>query len=237
MIEWVQADISGWPERLFQRLRLRPGTAAWEQARQALEPVAGLIERHLHLVSGYAVSSRPMRLGVRELDGAAWRVVCLCSCSEAVGTMAGDMLARGDYLEGYMLSEGINEILFQASDEVSRRAAGAMARRGCGLSRRWSPGDGELELRHQMTLLEAFGQAPEVRGVTLTQGFMLRPERSLLSVYGADPGYPQRDPGRGCGGCSREDCPYRRGEPGQDETARTGDGPDGEERKCTGFGW
>lgn len=43
------------------------------------------------------------------------------------GSDGGELLAKGDYLEGYMLSEGINERIFQASEEVSRRAAREMA--------------------------------------------------------------------------------------------------------------
>lgn len=234
MIEWVQADTSGWPERLFHRLRLRSETAAWEQARQALESVAGLLEQQMHLVSGYAVCRQPMCLGVQELDGAAWRVVCLCSCSEAVGAMAGELLAKGDYLEGYMLSEGINERIFQASEEVSRRAAREMARRGCGLSRRYSPGEGTLDLSCQKTLLEAFGDVPEVRGITLTPGLMLRPERSMLYVFGADPDYPRRSVEHDCVMCPREGCLYRRTGFGKMGTG-TKTGP--EERKCTEYAW
>lgn len=150
------------------------------------------------------------------------------------GSDGGELLAKGDYLEGYMLSEGINERIFQASEEVSRRAAREMARRGCGLSRRYSPGEGTLDLSCQKTLLEAFGDVPEVRGITLTPGLMLRPERSMLYVFGADPDYPRRSVEHDCGMCPREGCLYRRTGFGKMGTG-TKTGP--EERKCTEYAW
>lgn len=96
------------------------------------------------------------------------------------------------------------------------------------------PGEGTLDLSCQKTLLEAFGDVPEVRGITLTPGLMLRPERSMLYVFGADPDYPRRSVEHDCGMCPREGCLYRRTGFGKMGTG-TKTGP--EERKCTEYAW
>ena len=157
----------------------------------------------------YSILSRGLSIGVEEVDGAQLQVACLSSCSEEILDVITDMIERGDYLEGYILNDLSNEVLFNASNQMNREIAAKVGERGCRLSRRYSPGEGGVDLCYQQPLLEVFRGEPRLQHVRLTDTFMLEPEKSMLYVFGADPSYPERSVEHDCSQCPNTTCFFR----------------------------
>ena len=209
MIEFANVTVQYSRSRIYRRLHVEAGTPVFDYAEGAFPGLVKAMEEHLHMENCYSILPRSLCIGVEDVDNAQMQVACLSSCSAEIMDVITDMMDRGDYLEGYILNDLSNEVLFNASNQMNREIAAKMARQGCRLSRRYSPGEGGVELHCQMPLLEAFKGEPKLAHVRLTESFMLEPEKSMLYVFGADPSYPERSVEHDCSQCPNTSCFFR----------------------------
>lgn len=72
---------------------------------------------------------------------------------------------------------------------------------------RFSPGYGDWDLREQGKIF-ALMDLPRRLGVTLTQSFMMLPEKSVTALAGL--GKAPHCPQSSCGNCEKTDCAFRR---------------------------
>ena len=87
--------------------------------------------------------------------------------------------------------------------------AAAMKESSCHLTRRFSPGEQELDLEYQSVLLEAFHGIPALSHVRLTESYMLYPEKSMLYLFGADCSNPEISVEHDCSKCPNTSCFFR----------------------------
>lgn len=75
---------------------------------------------------------------------------------------------------------------------------------------RFSPGYGDFSILHQKDILRMLETTKHI-GVSLTDGLMLTPTKSVTAVMGIS---KTKEPchGRGCEECTKTDCAYRRSE-------------------------
>ena len=73
---------------------------------------------------------------------------------------------------------------------------------------RFSPGYGDFSLSFQKEILGAL-EAEKRIGITLTDGFLMMPSKSVTAVMGASR-KPYRCDVKGCEACGKKDCAYRR---------------------------
>lgn len=79
---------------------------------------------------------------------------------------------------------------------------------GLYLRPRFSPGYGDFSIFHQKELLEITNASKQI-GLTMTDGYMLTPSKSITAVMGISS--EARDCSiKGCETCTKEDCIYRR---------------------------
>ena len=81
-------------------------------------------------------------------------------------------------------------------DEQQRLIGEEMAREKRFLRPRFSPGYGDFDCAKQI-------------GLSMTDGYMMTPSKSVTAVIGAGPDRPGCVP-EGCESCRKADCPYRR---------------------------
>ncbi len=79
---------------------------------------------------------------------------------------------------------------------------------GLYLRPRFSPGYGDFSILHQKELLQML-EAPKRIGLTLTEGYMLTPTKSVTAVMGISKEARECSI-KGCEACAKEDCIYRR---------------------------
>ena len=79
---------------------------------------------------------------------------------------------------------------------------------GLYLRPRFSPGYGDFSIHHQKALLQRL-EAPKRIGLTMTDGYMLTPSKSVTALAGLSPEEAACHR-QGCESCGKIDCAYRR---------------------------
>jgi len=211
MIKYANVDVQYDQNRIFRRLKIEPGTHVYEYATEVFPKLTRTVEEKLDMVNCYTVLHHAPPVNIPEVDCCSHQIVCLSSCSDQITQAIGNLLEQGDYLEGYLLNDLVNEILFNGSDQMNRQIAAELAEGDCKLTRRFSPGEGEMDLPYQAPLLQCFREDQRLDFVKLTDSFMLSPEKSMLYIYGAD----RRNPGvsveHDCSICPNKTCFFRVG--------------------------
>lgn len=146
--------------------------------------------------------------GIPEVDDCEMQIVCLVSSSRKLEELLGQMAQRGDYLEGYLLNDLSNELLFQASNQLNRHLSEKYEAEGRFLTEKIFPGQGGVPLNRQDTLLRIMKEK-EALPVEINDSFMLLPEKSMLYAFGADAKNEKRPWEHDCSWCDRVDCMFR----------------------------
>ena len=92
-------------------------------------------------------------------------------------------------------------------DEMQKQIAIKLGE-GLYLRPRFSPGYGDFSILHQRDVLQML-EAQKKIGLTLTEGYMLTPTKSVTAVIGIS---REKQPChiKGCEECEKVDCAYRR---------------------------
>ena len=92
-------------------------------------------------------------------------------------------------------------------DKMQKKIADEL-KKGLFLRPRFSPGYGDFSVIHQKQLLQMTDASKQI-GLTMTDGYMLTPSKSITAVIGISS--EARDCTiKGCEACTKEDCIYKR---------------------------
>lgn len=197
-------------DRIFNRLKIFPeNPTVYEYADEAFPRLEEIARQEMELLCGYTVIPNTLELGSPELDSCELLAVCLAGCTDRIVTRINRMMDEGDFLEGYILNDLANDILFNASDDMNCQLYEEMKARGYHLSSRFTPGENHLALEHQVTFLEILKREEPGLPVELTPHFMLQPEKAMLYAYGGGKNLPDRSVTHDCSVCSNVNCFYR----------------------------
>ena len=140
----------------------------------------------------------------------------LKKCQEAV-LFGATLGARVDMLmKKYSVTDMSKTVVLQACaaaeleeycDEMQKQIAIKLGE-GLYLRPRFSPGYGDFSILHQRDVLQML-EAQKKIGLTLTEGYMLTPTKSVTAVIGIS---REKQPChiKGCEECEKVDCAYRR---------------------------
>ena len=82
------------------------------------------------------------------------------------------------------------------------------AEKKCHLRPRFSPGYGDFDIHHQKEILDMLDASKRI-GLTMTEGYMLTPTKSVTAVIGISD-TQEKCHIKGCELCGKSDCIYRR---------------------------
>ena len=116
---------------------------------------------------------------------------------------------RLDMSRTVALQAGAAAVLEEYCDQVCRKLREDYERQGFYLRPRFSPGYGDFPLDCQPQILHGLEAGKRV-GITLTEGFLMMPTKSVTAVMGVGK-TPVRCRVGGCEVCGKRDCAYRRG--------------------------
>lgn len=148
----------------------------------------------------------------------------LQDCREAVffaatlGTEADQMISRAsrrDISLGLTMEAAATALIEEYCDQCQMEIEEEMNRQGLTLRPRFSPGYGDFDIAFQKSMLQVL-DTPRRIGVSLTEGGMLAPSKSVTAIMGIAPweekntGKRQRCHIHGCEACHKTDCLYRR---------------------------
>ena len=115
-----------------------------------------------------------------------------------------------DMAKAVVLQAAAAALLEEFLDEEQQKIAEKLAKEGKYLRPRFSPGYGDFSIEHQGMLLAMLDAAKKI-GLTMTDGCMLTPVKSVTAVIGIS---RVKEPChiKGCEVCEKRDCIYRRNE-------------------------
>jgi len=156
--------------------------------------------------SDFLLSSRDLS---RLLSGCTLVSLLAVTLGPQVDDYIGDLLARGQYAAAAVAdavgSDAAEQAVMQLDDKLRQAAADL----GFGLTRRFSPGYGDLPLEVQRDLLRSL--AAESIGVHLTKSNLMVPQKSITALLGWKAGACADGNGHKCFDCRKHDCRFRRG--------------------------
>ncbi len=108
-----------------------------------------------------------------------------------------------------VLQAGAATVLEEELDRWQQELAERLRKENDYLRPRFSPGYGDLDIRHQKEVLQML-DAGKTIGLTMTDGYMLTPTKSVTAIIGISKENTACHRS-GCEVCEKKDCIYRRG--------------------------
>lgn len=138
-----------------------------------------------------------------------------CGLAALFGITLGTAVDR--QMRRYELLDMAKAVVFQACaaafleeqcDQIQEKLGQELEKEGLYLRPRYSPGYGDFSILYQKELLQMLETAKKI-GVSMTEGYMLIPSKSVTAVIGLS---KTKEPchRKGCEVCSKNDCIYRR---------------------------
>ena len=194
---------------ILESLECSRTNPAYAALSAAYDRVIGLAESLLAPRAAYVlVDQHSGRPALGEAASCAQVVYCLVTVGEAVSQQSAAYFQNGLYTEGLILDAIANFTLFECSRQLYQKIADDAREAGLGLTRRLSPGDGGLATSCQRAILEQFAACGAL-GITLTDGDMLNPLKSLAYLYGADAALTSEKSDHVCSTCTSTSCKLR----------------------------
>ena len=156
--------------RIFTRLKLRadPNTNAY--AESIFPYLVELLRENIELVLAYNITDNDLTIASPELSSCDMLAVCYCGATQKIVDCVDDLMARSDFLEGYILNDLANEVLFNASNAMNRRLYNEFKAQGYHLSTRLTPGENHLSMEYQAQFLSLHAPAGEGHALRLRRG-------------------------------------------------------------------
>lgn len=93
-------------------------------------------------------------------------------------------------------------------DAFCAQRAQALARRGRGVTVRFSPGYGDVPLAMQTDIFRVLDCSRKI-GLTLNESLLMSPSKSVTAIFGITNRTGEDCAGAGCAACGKQDCAYR----------------------------
>lgn len=135
-------------------------------------------------------------------------ISCLITIGENISLEVSKNFKENDYLEGFILDTIADQIIYNLTDQLYEKIYEYAKNMGLGLTRRMSPGDKDVPIEMQKEILLSVGKDKKI-DVSITDGYMLKPVKSLAYFYGADKNIPLDKSDHDCSKCSQINCKYK----------------------------
>lgn len=132
----------------------------------------------------------------------------VCTIGPALEQEAARKSDAGRVLDALLLDTFGSAAAEAAARVLDRKLCNAAAKMGLKANKRISPGYGKWHVRCQEQLLSHL--PTESLGITLTEGMMMVPAKSVSFAVRLEPGAGPGKPRAMCEECDFDDCPYRR---------------------------
>ncbi|PKL15202.1 MAG: hypothetical protein CVV50_00855 [Spirochaetae bacterium HGW-Spirochaetae-6] len=118
----------------------------------------------------------------QEFSGSHWITLLAVTAGPKIMGEKELLFAEGQWSQAVMLDAVLSELTDELANHIQKMLLREASLKGFALTRRFSPGYGDLPLSFQKNLLDFLG-ADKI-GLTLNEGFLLIPEKSVTAVIG-----------------------------------------------------
>lgn len=137
-------------------------------------------------------------------------VYCIVTIGDKITEKVNEFFSYAKMKEGMVLDAMATSYLFEISSQLFNHIYINAEKMNLGLSRRIAPGDGEIPLSYQKTILNKL-DAQNFLGLYIVDDCMLSSLRSMAYIYGADTDKPLSKIDHDCSRCSnKEQCSMKK---------------------------
>ncbi len=195
-------------EQLYGRLHIDGDSPADRLARKLLPELKQMAEENMNLQMCYLTGKKAFETGIARADVCEEQIICLVYSDETVVMILEEMYKKEEYLEAWLFDSLLNLFLFRGAEQLTAQIEKMYEQKGFFLTEPLSPGDGEIPLLLQKNLLSLL-KKEEYIPVEINDGYMLKPEKSLLFAFGAKKSMERQRNLHRCQQCRRKDCLFR----------------------------
>ena len=168
----------------------------------ALQPTDG----SLNFGGVLDVTSRALTVNLKDCE----EVVLFAATLGAEADRLISQYSRRDISQGALMEAAATALIEEYCDRCQQELEAQLNQEKKTLRPRFSPGYGDFHIKHQKDMVSLV-DLPRQIGVTLTDGGMLAPSKSVTAVMGiAHLAQKHRCHVHGCESCTKTDCIYRR---------------------------
>lgn len=201
------AEVEVCISEVLSMLKIEPGTPVWSYSAARTAALLAALREDAEITAGYVEIDRAIKTGRDDIDGAEKMIVCVCSCSHSIPRDA-EAIGRRSMLDSYIVDGMIDAALFNTSRKMDEMIRQELAVRGLFLTDAIFPGERGADIDLLGSLLDAIKRHTEI-DLSLTDGMMLCPEKTLLYAFGVRSEDMERCADRRCAACGMVSCEFR----------------------------
>ena len=140
------------------------------------------------------------------LAGSETYVFLIATAGPGPETMARELLAKGEFLEGYIADLVASALVESVANQVQDHIRQLAGQEGLKITNRYSPGYCKWDVSEQQKLFKLFPE--NCCGITLSDSSLMSPIKSVSAVLGMGSSVTYQD--YTCEICSMKECLYRK---------------------------
>ena len=207
MIQFIDTDYTFSKEKIYKQLHLK-NSRAEKRIDDVFPELVRQTKEHLDITACCSVLENTEQLSLPGTDGCRYVVLCCCSCSQTINDFVNQLMEQNRLIDSYLVDHLATEIFFNASSQMTGFIEDELAKKSLHLTRRFSPGEGNIDLNIQKTVLDTLQKERDL-GIRLSEYLMLTPVKTMLYYFGADSVITPHSTEHDCKNCSSVNCPYR----------------------------
>lgn len=195
---------------VFKRMHIDEKQPSYDEFLKAYneleEEIPGLVDARGIYMLKKAEGREPMHKGLCEVSHFVYVMVTL---GRGISDRCTVYFAEKDYLKGLMIDSIADQLLFNLSDDfypIIREDI--FENQGYALTVRYQPDDYIIPIQNQKVILDELNGG-ELLDVSVTEGFMYNPLKTMGYVYGADKNIQIAEKDHDCSMCSNYSCEFR----------------------------
>lgn len=196
-------------EAIYKRMKVSENSRIYDTINEIFDKCLERAISKINFETMFLTKDNSLEFSIKEVNDCEKIVFCFASIGKEICHEINGDFENSNYLEGYLLNEISNEIIMQATNQMYTHIKSEMRSQGYNLTKRYSPGECSFEMKYQVKIMEELKKEFEIQA-SLTESFMINPEKSTLFLYGADKNIPELEVDFDCSTCKAVDCPYKR---------------------------
>lgn len=194
---------------VFKAIDCFEDSEVYEEVCETYETLSKDLQGMISAKAMFQFREKPEEYTMEDVKSCSHIVFCLVTLGEKVTKATESYFSSGLYLEGMLLDAMSDVILAEYAAQLYNKVAEEARRRGVGLSCKLSPGNADFHISNQKDIIDRVN-GREVLNIDVTEGFMLRPVKSVSFIFGADKKLDIPLSDHECSRCTSTTCKMRK---------------------------
>lgn len=196
-------------EDILKILRCNNESNAYLQICDICDLILKDIDKIISPKALYKFKNMNNNIDVEEIKSLSSIVYCFLTLGDKISEEIERYFKEDKYIEGMILDTIADYILFDLSNQLYEMICEEAKNKGLGLTNRFSPGSEGFPIEKQKYIIDEFSEFKDLK-IEITEGFMLKPLKSLTFVMGADKCLNIKRNENECLKCTSINCPFRK---------------------------